>query len=93
VRNDDDDDDDGLTANAEHQAQANPPAYRVTRSGRVSKPTVRFVEEIGMAELDAIMSEFQLVGAGIGGGFDHTSELSVMNFRQAMKTPDKDNWK
>ena len=36
--------------------------------------------------------ELGCVGAGIGGGFDHTSELHVMKFKQAMKSVDKENW-
>ena len=51
------------------------------------------IEEMGMAELDAILNEFTLVGAGFGGGFAHTSELAVMNYKQAMKTSDKDKWR
>ena len=37
--------------------------------------------------------EFELVGAGIGGGFSHTSELKVMNYKQAMAGKDADEWK
>jgi hypothetical protein len=33
------------------------------------------------------------VGAGIGGGFINTNELHVMNYQEAMKTPDKAYWK
>ena len=32
------------------------------------------------------------VGAGVGGGFDHTSELNVMNYHEAMNSPDKNKW-
>ena len=33
-------------------------------------------------------NEFGLVGAGIGGGFNHTSELCVMKFEEALAGPD-----
>lgn len=32
------------------------------------------------------------VGAVLGGGFDHTPELYVMKFKQAMKSVDKEQW-
>ena len=37
--------------------------------------------------------EITAVGAGVGGGFDHTSDLHVMNYKQAMQTKDKNKWK
>ena len=37
--------------------------------------------------------ELNLVGAGIGGGFDNTSELKVMNYQQAMSSENKEAWK
>jgi hypothetical protein len=37
--------------------------------------------------------EFLLVGAGVGGGFTHTSELKVMNYREAMASADSEAWK
>ena len=36
--------------------------------------------------------ETAAVGAGIGGGFQHTSELHVMKFDKVMKKPDKKKW-
>ena len=32
------------------------------------------------------------VGAGLGGGFNHTSELHVMKFKQAIRSADKEQW-
>lgn len=32
------------------------------------------------------------MGAGTGGGFENTSELRVMKFKDAMGTPGKDKW-
>ena len=29
----------------------------------------------------------------MGGGFDNTTELHAINYKTAMKTPDKDKWK
>ena len=36
--------------------------------------------------------EMASVGAGIGGGFDHSSELKVLNYKQAMASNDKAEW-
>ena len=51
-----------------------------------------------MAELDQVelanmyMSlqciELALIGAGVGGGIKHTSELKVLNYKKAMQSPD-----
>ena len=56
-----------------------------------------------MAELDNVEiataveteenSEISLMGAGIGGGFDNTSKLKVMNYREAMQSPNAEDWK
>ena len=37
--------------------------------------------------------EIVAVGAGLGGRFDHTSELKVMNIKEAMNGSDSDKWK
>ncbi len=39
------------------------------------------------------MHEVDAVGALIGGGFDITSKLCVMNYQQAMQSMDADGWK
>lgn len=39
-----------------------------------------------------MLDELQCVGAGVGGGFDHTDELRVMNYKQAMASKDADKW-
>ena len=36
--------------------------------------------------------ELSCVGAGIGGGFEHTQELHAMKFEEAMQTEDKKKW-
>jgi hypothetical protein len=33
-------------------------------------------------------SEFANVGAGVGGGFENTKELKVMNYKEAINGPD-----
>jgi len=38
-------------------------------------------------------SKLACVGAGLGGGFENTNELHAMNYKAAMKTPDKKNAK
>ena len=38
------------------------------------------------------MDKLGFVGAGLGGGFNHTSELHAMKFKQAMRSTDKEQW-
>jgi hypothetical protein len=38
------------------------------------------------------IDEVGLVGAGIGGGFEHTGELKAMKYKEAMDSPDKQKW-
>ena len=75
-----------------------------SRTGRTVRPPQRLIEE--MANLarttnyysslidadDEEDEEFGMVGAGLGGGFDVTTELHVMKYKQAMKSDDKDDW-
>jgi hypothetical protein len=37
-------------------------------------------------------SEFANVGAGVGGGFENTKELKVMNYKEAINGPDGVRW-
>ena len=37
--------------------------------------------------------EIAAVGAGLGGGFDHTYNLKVMKFKEVMNWPDSNKWK
>ena len=56
-----------------------------------------------MAELDHVklanmyqslcIMETALIGAGVGGGVRHTSELKVLNYKKAMRSPDADEWR
>ena len=55
-----------------------------------------------MAELDHVelantymalrSMEMALIGAGVGGGISHTSQLKVLNYKKAMQSPDADEW-
>ena len=49
--------------------------------------------EIANASVVEENVEVSLVGAGVGGGFDSTSELKVMNYREAMLSSDAKEWK
>ena len=44
-------------------------------------------------EDDDNANELACVGAGLGGGFENTNELHAMNYKTAMKTPEKKKWK
>ena len=46
----------------------------------------------GVNENEFEKEEFCAVGAGIGGGFTHTTELKVLKFDEAVNGPDKENW-
>ena len=71
------------------------PSRRLIESLEASAVDLRYLSS--MAELDNVEVfnlqlmveniELYLVGAGIGGGFSNTSELKVMNYKQAMKSP------
>ena len=37
--------------------------------------------------------EIAAVGAGLGGGLDHTIKLKVMKFKDVMNWPNSDKWK
>ena len=36
--------------------------------------------------------ELALIGAGIGGGIKHSSQLKVLNYKKAMRSPDAEEW-
>ena len=56
----------------------------------------------GMAEIDqaelttscvlAEGLELSAVGAGLGAGFSNTAQLKVMNYKEAMQSPERDQW-
>jgi hypothetical protein len=74
------------------------PPERLTYAPAVE---LRYLGE--MAELDhgeianmymALQSmEVALIGAGIGGGISHTSQLKVMNYKKAVRSPDTNEWR
>ena len=49
-------------------------------------------DEVMAVELTTENLELSLVGAGLGGGFSNTSELKVMNYREAMASKDAEAW-
>jgi hypothetical protein len=77
----------------EDDRSVNKPAKVSTRFGRLVIPPKRLIEEIGLAELDEMLNEFTLVGAGLGGGFENTMELKVLNYKQAIESADSAKWK
>jgi hypothetical protein len=36
--------------------------------------------------------EFAFIGSALGRGFNHTTKLHIMNYREAMSLADKDKW-
>ena len=38
------------------------------------------------------LKEIRSVGAGLGGGLEHTSKLAIKTYNQAMQGPDKTEW-
>ena len=76
-----------------HQQQQQPTQQTAaptttTRSGRVVRPAPRLIEEMESVQLDEIMA----VGAGIGGGFTHTSELRPLKYDEVMAGPKAKQW-
>ncbi len=39
------------------------------------------------------VSEYIIIGAGVGGGFTNTNELCVMKYHEAINGPDSKKWK
>jgi galactokinase/mevalonate kinase-like predicted kinase len=67
-----------------------------TKSGPATFVKPRF-EPQGLSVDDMTLEQFEaeimLVGAGIGGGFNHTSELIPMKYNEAMSSKDSEQWK
>jgi hypothetical protein len=52
------------------------------------------LSEIALLAMHHIQStEFDNVGAGVGGGFENTNKLKVMNYKEAVNGPDSKHWK
>ena len=51
---------------------------------------LQMIREVNENEFEK--EEFCAVGAGIEGGFTHTTELKVLKFDEAANGPDKENW-
>jgi hypothetical protein len=76
------------------------PNVTLQRSSRTIRAPRRLIEESGLSievnnqgwrEHLVEMYEYALVGAGIGGGFNHSSELNVINYNQAMRAKDMED--
>jgi hypothetical protein len=75
-----------------------------TKSGRAIRAPSRLIQEIGalttqeerfmeaLSVLGFEQSEIACVGAGIGGGYEDTTELKVMTYREAMESKDRVQW-
>jgi len=68
----------------------------VTRTGRTVKPRDRLIETgYAVTEPHVLLTksgEQAFIGAALGGGFDDTSELHVLKYKEAMQQPDADKW-
>ena len=73
-----------------------------TRSGRERRLPARLADGSTTYDVNALAEtkiseeetqEIMAVGAGIGGGFNHTSELIPMKYDEAMNGPDAESWK
>ena len=68
--------------------------------GRVSKPRARLLEEtvdvamnqFGERNYYPVVFDHAMVGAAEGGGFEDSTELKPMKFKEAMATQERDKW-
>ncbi len=52
------------------------------------------VSDIALLAMHHMQStEFANVGAGVGGRFENTNKLKVMNYKEAVNGPDSEHWK
>ena len=79
--NDSDDSDDLNTETLTNQATQR-------QSGHTINAPTRLIKEIDSSMVEEIMA----MGAGIGGGFDHTSKLRPMKYEESMATPKAKQW-
>jgi hypothetical protein len=91
-----DEDNDAVTKTSDSDTEVK----KTTRSGRLVHMTKKYdgfeitTMEICLLQLEAsldLKSELSLVGA-TGVGFNHTSKLHVMNYKQAMTSADAMEW-
>jgi hypothetical protein len=67
----------------------------------IENPAANYYEVLGIDEneikvlqmLNDSVSEYIIVGAGVGGGFTNTNELPVMKYHEAINGPDGKKWK
>jgi Reverse transcriptase (RNA-dependent DNA polymerase) len=95
-RTDDDIDDQDKSNDARDREAINDSAG-LRRSSRVIRAPTRLIEEMGVSIDEKLPNwkdclvkvyETALVGAGIGGGFNHSSELNVIKYNEAMWAKD-----
>ena len=53
---------------------------------------LHFLSMIELPAIDCAPAKLNLVGAGLGGGLENTTELRTMKYDEAMASEDKDNW-
>jgi len=68
-------------------------ALVVKETGYYGMFNVVDLTEVALLEMHHMQtSEFANIGAGIGGGFENTNELQVMNYKEAFNGPDGVRW-
>jgi hypothetical protein len=93
----DDDTDDQDESNDARDREAINDGAGIRRSSRAIRAPTRLIEEMGVSIdekqpnwKDCLVKVYEtaLVGAGIGGGFNHSSELNVIKYNEAMRAKD-----
>ena len=69
-------------------------SFRDIAAANLAQNTVQLTQaESNYLQYMKEFGEIACVGAGVGGGFDNTTELHVMKYNEAMKSRDKMHWK
>ena len=93
----DPDDDDGFHVTTRSGRVSRPPQLLEAGGAKLLPAELNYYAALAAANCGEIQAancgEMQAVGAGIGGGFEHTSELKVMKYEEALASPDKEGWK
>ena len=96
----DDDDDDNSVTEKDGYVTTTRSRRHVFRPERLGQAVNANIDMLSNAELNYYAalaetdeSEVALVGAAMGGGFQHTSELKPMNYKEAMDGPEAEEWK
>ncbi len=79
---------------SEVDAETETEALAVRQTGYYDMFNVVNLKEVALLATHHMQNlEFANVGAGVGGGFDNTKELKVMNYKEAINGPDGVRWK